>query len=49
VPGNSSSPGPVIGNRNSKIYHLSNCPDYSNVSEKNRVMFQSEASAVAAG
>jgi len=41
------SPGGIIGDRNSKIYHMSNCPDYNKVSE--REMFESEATAVAAG
>jgi deoxyribonuclease-1 len=42
--------GPVIGNRNSKVYHLPiGCPSYSQVSEKNRVSFDSEAEAEAAG
>jgi endonuclease YncB( thermonuclease family) len=41
--------GPVIGNKNSKIYHLSNCPGYDKVSEKNQVKFQSAAEAEAAG
>jgi endonuclease YncB( thermonuclease family) len=41
--------GQIIGNRNSKIYHLSNCPDYSKVLEKNRAPFKSEAEAQAAG
>jgi hypothetical protein len=41
--------GPIVGNRNSKIYHLPNCPDYSKVSEKNRVPFKTEAEAQAAG
>jgi endonuclease YncB( thermonuclease family) len=40
---------PIIGNRNSKIYHLPNCPDYSKVSERNRVSFKTEAEAQAAG
>jgi hypothetical protein len=40
--------GPIIGNRNSMIYHLPNCPDYSKVSERNRVPFESEAAAQAA-
>jgi len=41
---------PVIGNRNSKVYHLPiGCPSYSQVSEKNRVSFDSEAEAEAAG
>ena len=41
--------GQIIGNRNSKIYHLPNCPDYSKVSERNRVRFETEAEAQAAG
>jgi micrococcal nuclease len=41
--------GPIIGNRNSKIYHSPNCPDYSKVSERNRVPFKTEAEAQAAG
>jgi hypothetical protein len=41
--------GPIIGNRNSQIYHLRNCPDYSKVSERNRVPFKTEAEAQAAG
>jgi endonuclease YncB( thermonuclease family) len=41
--------GPIIGNRNSKIYHIPNCPDYSKVSERNRVPFKTEAEARAAG
>jgi hypothetical protein len=41
--------GPIIGNRNSKIYHLPNCPDYSKLSERNRVPFKTEAEAQAAG
>jgi Metal binding domain of Ada len=44
-----SAIGPIIGNRNSKIYHLPNCPDYLKVSERNRVSFESEAEAEAAG
>ena len=41
--------GPIIGNRNSKIYHLPNCPDHSKVAERNRVPFKTEAEAQAAG
>jgi endonuclease YncB( thermonuclease family) len=41
--------GPIIGNRSSKIYHFPNCPDYSKVSERNRVPFKTEAEAQAAG
>ena len=41
---------PVIGNRNSRVYHLSSgCPSYDSVSAKNKVPFSSESSAKAAG
>jgi len=40
----------IRGNRNSKIYHLSEgCPGYAQVSESNRVNFESEQAALAAG
>ncbi|HKE03664.1 MAG TPA: thermonuclease family protein [Blastocatellia bacterium] len=39
----------IVGDRDSKIYHRSDCPDYSKVSERNRAMFATEAEAVAAG
>lgn len=39
----------VIGNRNSKIYHLRGCPGYSDTSERNAVPFNSSAAARAAG
>lgn len=38
----------VRGNKNSKIYHLHGCPHY-NFSEKNRIIFNSEEEATAAG
>ena len=41
--------GPIVGNRDSKIYHLPNCPDYLKVSERNREPFITEAEAQAAG
>lgn len=41
--------GGVIGNKNSKIYHLPGCPGYKTVSEKNQVVFKSAAEAEAAG
>jgi endonuclease YncB( thermonuclease family) len=41
--------GPIIGNRNSKIYHLPNCPDYNKVSDRSRVPFKTESEAAAAG
>jgi beta-lactamase superfamily II metal-dependent hydrolase/methylphosphotriester-DNA--protein-cysteine methyltransferase len=45
----SNSSGQIIGNKNSKKYHLPGCPGYNSVSEKNRVPFQSAAEAEAAG
>ena len=48
-PATATATGPIIGNRNSKIYHMSNCPDYNKVSERNQVPFKSEAEAQAAG
>ncbi|WP_312593864.1 endonuclease [Stutzerimonas nitrititolerans] len=45
-----TSNGLIIGNRNSKVYHLSTgCPSYDKVSAKNKVPFRSEAEASAAG
>ena len=49
TPPTTTAAGPIIGNRNSKIYHMSNCPDYGKVSERNRVPFKTEAEAQAAG
>ena len=43
------SSAPIVGNRNSMIYHRPDCPDYSKVSERNRVPFKSESAAQAAG
>ena len=47
----SESNKPVIGNKNSDIYHLPGgiCPSYSRVAERNREYFPSEAAAAAAG
>lgn len=39
----------IAGNRNSGIYHRSDCPDYDRVSEKNRVYFKTEEEAKKAG
>ena len=39
----------IIGNRNSNIYHLPNCPSYGRVAERNRLVFGSEGEARAAG
>jgi endonuclease YncB( thermonuclease family) len=46
-----SSPlqGLVIGNRNSRIYHVPGCRNYNDVAERNRVYFKTEAEAAAAG
>src|SRR5262245_17456787 len=38
----------IVGNKNSKIYHLTGCPGYGNVSERNRVTFNTVAEAEAA-
>jgi deoxyribonuclease-1 len=44
-----SAAGPIIGNRNSHVYHLpSGCPSYGSVSTKNKVPFSSESEALAA-
>jgi endonuclease YncB( thermonuclease family) len=41
--------GDVIGNKNSKKYHLQGCPGYNQVGEKNRIYFKTAAEAEAAG
>lgn len=41
--------GRVIGNRNSRIYHVPGCRSYDAVAERNRVYFNTEAEAEAAG
>jgi len=42
--------GAVLGNRGSKVYHLpQGCPGYESVAAENRVHFENEASARAAG
>ena len=41
--------GKIIGNKNSKVYHLPGCASYSRVSEKNQVKFESAAEAEEAG
>lgn len=41
--------GPIIGTRNSKIYHWPGCPDYHKVTERNKVPFKSREEAEAAG
>jgi endonuclease YncB( thermonuclease family) len=39
----------IIGNKNSKVYHLPGCSSYARVSEKNQVKFDSAAEAEKAG
>lgn len=39
----------VRGNRNSKIYHVPGCRNYDDIALGNRVIFKTEAEAVAAG
>jgi endonuclease YncB( thermonuclease family) len=39
----------IIGNRRSKVYHWSGCPDYDKVSAQNRVTFPSREAADQAG
>jgi beta-lactamase superfamily II metal-dependent hydrolase len=41
--------GAIIGNKNSRKYHLPNCPGYTQTLEKNRVYFKSAEEAEAAG
>ena len=40
---------PIIGNKNSHIYHFSQCNSYAKVSPKNRIIFKSEQEAQQAG
>lgn len=48
--GISNAHGVVIGNRNSRLYHLPvGCPSYDNVSPKNQISFASESEALSAG
>ena len=39
----------IIGNKNSKIYHLPGCAGYTKVSEQNQVKFPSAEEAEKAG
>jgi hypothetical protein len=47
--GSPSSTGLIIGNKNSKIYHVPGCSTYNSVSEKNRVTFSTAEEAEKAG
>lgn len=50
LPAAAPSEGSVRGNRNSRVYHLSEgCPSYDRVSVRNRIEFSSVAEAEAAG
>jgi len=49
TPAPSGRAGQIVGNKNSKIYHLSGCPGYDQVSEVNRVTFGNETEAERAG
>ena len=46
---NGSSIGLIVGNKNSKIYHVPGCSTYNSVSEKNRVTFNTADEAEKAG
>ncbi|HEY6232490.1 MAG TPA: hypothetical protein VIW64_14605, partial [Pyrinomonadaceae bacterium] len=41
--------GKIIGNKNSRVYHLPGCASYNRVSEKNQIKFDSVAEAESAG
>lgn len=50
APSEKAKRGVIIGNRNSKIFHLpQGCPSYDKVSKKNQISFSSEAEAGASG
>jgi deoxyribonuclease-1 len=46
---NGLSDAKIIGNKNSKVYHLPGCSSYGRVSEKNQIKFESAAEAEEAG
>jgi methylphosphotriester-DNA--protein-cysteine methyltransferase len=46
---NQPSSGLIVGNKNSKIYHVPGCSTYNSVSEKNRVIFNNADEAEKAG
>jgi hypothetical protein len=49
APPPTTATGQIVDNRNSKIFHMPDCPDYSKVSERNRAPFKTEGEAQAAG
>jgi micrococcal nuclease len=40
---------PIIGNRQGRIYHRPDCPNYSQISPRNRIVFKSASHAEALG
>lgn len=46
---NKATTGKIIGNRNSKLYHLEHCPGFKQVAERNQQWFDSEQQAQKAG
>ena len=44
-----TSNGEIHANKKSKVYHLSTCPGYTKVSEKNLMSFATEDEAMKAG
>jgi len=44
-----STDGAIHANKKSKVYHLSTCPGYTKVSEKNLMSFATEDEATKAG
>ena len=44
-----TSSGAIHANKKSKVYHLSNCPGYAKVSEKNLMSYATEDEAMKAG
>ena len=48
--GSSNTHGVIVGNQNSRLYHLPiGCPSYNDVSPKNQVSFATESEALSAG
>lgn len=41
--------GQILGNKRSKLYHLSHCSGFTQVSERNQQWFESEQQALEAG
>jgi micrococcal nuclease len=47
--GTASSQAVIIGNRSGKVYHWPGCPEYNEVSRKDRIVFRSREAAEQAG